>query len=87
MKFALFFLCLLTLAFSQENEEYFEYSEYYAEYGCSLGKTNKCCWSKYDNCCSPATGPRTCEEKFTYCCKKKIYSMEEGNYEIVFYHN
>ena len=87
MKFVLFFLCLLALAFSQDNEEYFEYSEYYAEYGCSLAKTAKCCWSNSNNCCAPASGPRTCEEKFTLCCKKKVYSMEEGSYEIVFYHN
>ena len=86
MKFVLFLLCLLAFAFSID-EEGFDYSEYYNEYGCSLSQTQKCCWTNYDKCCAPATGPRTCEEKRTICCKRKSYNMGSGSYVIFFYHS
>ena len=85
MKFVLFLLCLLSLAFSEVDEEVFDYSEYYEDYGCSLKKTSKCCWRNNNNCCAPATGPRTCKGKFTICCKRKAYDMGSGDNTIIFY--
>ena len=87
MKFVFFLLCLLTLAFSEYNEKVLEWSKYNEEYGCSLSKSSKCCWKKFDDCCEPASGPRTCETKFTLCCKKRAYSLDEGTNTIVFFHN
>ena len=87
MKFVLILLCLLTLAFSEYVETVFEYSEFYKEYGCSLSSSTKCCWKKLDDCCEPPSGPRTCKNKMTLCCKKKVYDMGEGSYDIVFFHN
>ena len=87
MKIALILLSLLAFAFSEKEEEFFEYTEYYRDYGCSIKTVSKCCRDNYDNCCSPVTGPRKCEEKRTLCCKRKVYSMEEGTYEIIFYQN
>ena len=86
MKFVLLLLCLLTLAFSEYDEQVFEYSKYYEEYGCPL-RSSKCCWKKFDDCCAPASGPRTCATKLTLCCKKKVYDMGEGSDVIVFFHN
>ena len=87
MKITLILLSLLAFVFSEKDEKYFEYTDYYIEYGCSLSKVSKCCWDNYDNCCEPVTGPRKCEEKRTLCCKKKAYDMSDGTYGIFFYEN
>ena len=69
----------------------FAYTKYEEGYGCPLnfeGKVKKCCWNNIDSCCEPAEpadSTRTCEAKETLCCKKFVYSMEEGEYEIEFY--
>ena len=86
MKFVLILLSLLALVFSVTHEVYYDYSEFYEEYGCSLKTTSKCCWSNYDNCCEPANGPRTCEDKRTLCCKRKAYDMQDGTYGIFFFY-
>ena len=85
MKFALILLSLLAFAFS---EEYIvRYSAYNENYGCSLSQVSKCCWQNFDNCCWPAEGPRTCEEKWTLCCKKTVYDMSSGSNKILFFNN
>ena len=76
MKLVLVLLSLLAFALSSLYEE---------EYGCSLQKVSKCCWSHYNGCCDPPSGPRSCPEKRTLCCKKKVYDMEEGIDVIEFY--
>ena len=85
MKIALILLSLLAFTFAEKNEEYFEYTEYYRDYGCSIQQVQKCCWDNDDTCCSPATGPRKCEEKRTLCCKRKVYNTEDATYGIFFY--
>ena len=73
----LFSLFAFTFAYPTEFEE---------EYGCSLKRLKICCWSNYNECCDPPSGPRTCPDKRTLCCKKRVYIVEEGDYEIEFYH-
>ena len=84
MRFILFFLCLLALAFSEKDETIHDYSEFYATYGCSVKSVNKCCWKNYNSGCDPDAELDTCKDKLTVCCKKKVYDMSEG-YVIAFY--
>ena len=86
MKFVLFFLCLLTFAFSEYVEKVVEYSDYNANYRCPLNKASHCCWKSEVSCCAPYDKPKRCLRTSTLCCKRKVYNKESGNYEIVFFH-
>ena len=58
---------------------------FYDEYGCKItGSSKKCCWFNYHSCCKPAEGKRTCFEKRTLCCKRRVYSMEDGEYVYLY---
>ncbi len=70
----LIFLIIALFAFSicYDKKEY--------SYGCIV-KNKQCCWFNKENCCdypSEDGKPRTCEKKLTLCCKKKVYSIDEG---------
>lgn len=48
---------------------------------CNLENRSRCCWYNQSTCCGPSNGKK-CELKRTLCCKKKVYNMMEGSYEI-----
>ena len=79
MKLILVLLTLLACVFA--------YTEYEEDYGCSVKFTKHCCWDNWNSCCDPPSTKhtRTCEVIETRCCKKIVYSMEEGENEIEFY--
>ncbi len=51
------------------------------DWGCEVtGGSNRCCWISEISCCKPPEGERFCLEERTKCCKKRQYSMEDGEY-------
>ena len=80
MKFILLLIALFAFVLSGEVG-----NPYYDNYGCDIksGK-NSCCWDHWHNCCWPPNGKRKCDEVRTLCCKKKEYSLEDGEYHYYF---